>query len=287
MYGYLNYKKTKRIDKISRMYKCYYCGLCHALKRHYGMIATLFLSYDLVFASIALSQGESKIDIKPTCCTYKSRRRISSEYDSDYWKHMATVSIALVYSKLLDNYFDNPTILAKISLRAFTLWSRKAQKNNPELFDNLRQSIYSIVDAEHSQEGFAVQSNLTAKMVSEAFCGYEIECDNDTKTFLHTMSEWLCLVDALDDYEHDRKRKKYNPLIMLWKDSKENNIYSYDINSLFTAKYKIVAQIYSDIFFRMKSSLGRMQISGNEKEFLIEMVNRVMPEQVSKLIKRY
>lgn len=287
MYGYLNYKKAKSIDKISRMYKCYYCGLCHALKRHYGLIATLFLSYDLVFASIALSQGESKIDIKPNCCICKRRKKISSQYDSEYWKHMATVSIALVYSKLLDNYFDTNTLFAKISLRVFSLLFRRAKNNSPYLFEHLRQSTYSIVVAERSQEGFATQSGLTAKMISESFCDYGIKCDNNTKTFLYTISEWLCLVDAIDDYERDRKHKKYNPLIMLWIDKNDNNIYCHDINSLFAIKYKAVAQIYSDIFFRMKDSFEKMNVTGNEKEFLNEMVNRVMPAQVSKLIKKH
>lgn len=66
MYGYLNYKKVKRVDKLFEMYRCYYCGLCHALKRHYGTIATLFLSYDLVFAAIAHIYGNIAARMKVT-----------------------------------------------------------------------------------------------------------------------------------------------------------------------------------------------------------------------------
>ena len=287
MYGYLNYKKGKRVDKLTRMYKCYYCGLCHALKRHYGMLATLFLSYDMAFGAIALSQGDTKIDTKPSCAVYKSRRKIGAEYDSDFWKHIATVSVALVYSKLLDNHFDNPTILSKLALKMYMLPSKKARKNNPALFENLRNSVFAIVDAEHAMEGFDTQSRLTGDMVSAALCAHEVECDDSTRNFLHAVSEWLCFVDALDDYERDRKRKKYNPLLMLWRDAEAGDIYAHDINSLFLVKYKTVAKIYSDIYFKMKTALETMKVAGNEREFLFEMVNRVMPGRVSRLIKRY
>lgn len=239
----------------------------------------------MTFASIALSQGMLVTNTRPKCCVYKRRRKISEEYDSDYWKHMATVSVALVYSKLLDNYFDDPTVFAKLGLGVFTKWSRKAQKNDPELFERLRRSVYKIVDAEHSGEGFAVQSRLTAEMLSEAFCDRAVDCDDNTRAFLSSASEWLCLVDALDDYERDRRRKKYNPLIMLWKDAGEDDLYRHDVKSLFDSKYMVVAKTYSDIVFGMKTSLAKMRVSGNEREFLGEMVNRVMPERLSRLIK--
>lgn len=283
MYGYLNYRKVKRVDKIYEMYRCYYCGLCHALKRHYGTIATMFLSYDLVFAAIALSQGISQTDTRPACCVYKRRCKLGEEYDSDYWRHMANVSVALIYSKLLDDSYDNSDLLSKIKLKAFMLWSRGARKNASKLFEGLGRSARLIADAEHRKDGYYVQSALTASMLSDAFCDYDIDCDDATKEFLHIVAEWLCFVDALDDYERDRKRKKYNPLIMLWN---SNDAYSHDIGGLFTAKYADVAHIYGDIAVRMRASLKKMRTAGNEKEFLYEMVNRVMPERVSKLIKR-
>lgn len=279
MYGYLRYKIRNKPDKISRMYKCYYCSLCHALKKNYGIFATALLSYDLVFAAISLSSANNFADNKPKCCLYKRKKKLDDEYSSNYWKCLATASIALAYSKALDNYLDKPNLLSKIIFNIFTLFSRKARKKNPDIFTYLDKAMRMVKQAEEQDCGFEVQSSLSAEMISSALCDYgDIKFDSCNKIFLNAVAKWLCFVDAIDDYEKDRKKKSYNPLYSLM--GKNNDRYQYEFNYLIQNNYIDIAKIYFKIFKQMNDSLKEIQINTNEKIFLEDMVNRVMPQKI-------
>lgn len=69
MYGYLKYNKQLRYYDI---YKRYYCGLCLALKKNYGLKATLYLNYEMVFIALLLSNCTSPPIAK--CCENRKLR---------------------------------------------------------------------------------------------------------------------------------------------------------------------------------------------------------------------
>lgn len=285
MYGYLKYKNGNKVDKVSRMYKCYYCSLCHALKKNYGILATALLSYDLVFAAISLSSINNYADNKPMCCLYKSKKKLDTEYSSDYWNGLATASVALAYSKALDNYLDKPNMLSKIVLNIFTLFSRKAKKSNPDIFIYLDDAMRSVKQAEEQGCGFETQSRLSAEMISSALCDYtKVKFDDCNKNFVNAISKWLCFVDAIDDYEKDRKKKSYNPLFTLWNNT--DDIYGYSLKELVSFKYTDIAQFYFNIVEQMNCAHKEMQLNENERIFLDEMIHRVMPQKVGHIFSK-
>lgn len=283
MYGYLRYKNKSEVNKISRMYKCYYCSFCHSLKKNYGLLATALLSYDLVFAAISLSSATNYTDNKPMCCLYKRKNKLDDEYGSDYWKGLATASVALAYSKALDNYLDGATMTARIILGILSFLSRKARKENPDVFAYVDCAMRDIKHAEEQGIGFEIQSKLSAKMISDALCDYSnVSFSKSNKRFLYEVSRWLCFVDAIDDYEKDRKNKAYNPLFMVWKNNE--NIYENNFEKLISIKYIEISKIYFDILEQMNAALKEMKTNENEKIFLEDMVHRVMPQKVSGII---
>ena len=72
MYGYLkwNIKRGKK-DKLTNTYRSYYCGLCSAMKVNYGVMSTLFLSNDITYIMIAISQNTEGCHKCPECCLKK------------------------------------------------------------------------------------------------------------------------------------------------------------------------------------------------------------------------
>lgn len=279
MYGYLKYKNGNKVDKVSRMYKCYYCSLCHALKKNYGILATALLSYDLVFVAISLSSADIYTDNKPMCCLYKRKKNLDDEFISDYWCGLATASVALAYSKALDNYLDKPNVITKMLLNIFARLSGKARKQNPDVFLYLSNAMHKLKKEEEKCCGFEIQSSLSGEMISSALCCYnKISVDDSNKRFLNAVSKWLCFVDALDDYEKDRKKKSYNPFLSLWDDT--DNMYEYSIKELIDFKYNEIAKFYFNIVEEMNSALKKMNVNENEKIFLNDMIHRVMPQKV-------
>ena len=55
MFGYVTiYRKGLAKEELDR-YQAYYCGLCQALGRRYGLPGQLTLSYDMAFVAMLLS----------------------------------------------------------------------------------------------------------------------------------------------------------------------------------------------------------------------------------------
>ena len=64
MYGYIVVNQPELKIKEYAIYQGHYCGLCHALKDHYGNIPRLTLSYDLTFLIILLTSLYEEKTIK-------------------------------------------------------------------------------------------------------------------------------------------------------------------------------------------------------------------------------
>ena len=219
------------------------------------------------------------------CCLYKSKKKLGTEYSSDYWNGLATASVALAYSKALDNYLDKPNMLSKIVLNIFALFSRKAKKSNPDIFIYLDDALRRVKQAEEQGCGFETQSILSAEMISSALCDYaKVKFDDYNKDFVNAISKWLCFVDAIDDYEKDRKKKSYNPFFALWNNTED--FYRYSLKDLIACKYTEIAEFYFKIVEQMNCALKEMNLNENERIFLDEMIHRVMPQKVGHIFSK-
>lgn len=55
MFGYVVVNKPELKIKEFNIYKGYYCGLCRSLKKRYGLMGQLTLTYDMTFLSMLLT----------------------------------------------------------------------------------------------------------------------------------------------------------------------------------------------------------------------------------------
>ena len=55
MFGYITVNQQELKIREYDMYRSYYCGLCHMLKKRYGRIGQLLLNYDMTFTAMLLS----------------------------------------------------------------------------------------------------------------------------------------------------------------------------------------------------------------------------------------
>ena len=55
MFGYITVCQKELKIKDFDLYRSYYCGLCHALKKQYGRTGQMLLNYDMTFLAILLS----------------------------------------------------------------------------------------------------------------------------------------------------------------------------------------------------------------------------------------
>lgn len=286
MYGYLKWDRQKwKKDKLTNTYKCYYCGLCNAMKKNYGLFSLFFLSNDITLILIAISQCAGKCSTIPRCCITEKNENIESEYASEQWKHMAAISIGVAYAKAWDDWLDERDILAVLKFITIKVLSLKAYKEQKGLFSMLKKAIHNIKIAEDKGANLEEQGILTANMLSDAI-QYEgmVHLDEAHQRYVSALAKWLCLIDAIDDYDKDAKHGRYNPLLRLeYQIDKLQN----DLKHIFLSTYYVeVAGIYKDIVSNMCEALMEMQICGNEQEILYAMTYEKMPNIFNGVLKK-
>lgn len=287
MYGYLRWRKTtRRKDGLTNTYRCYYCGLCNAMKKNYGLRSLVFLSNDMTLILIAISECIGKCTNIPDCCLSKRNSKIDGVYSEQWWKQIAAVSIGIAYAKALDDWLDEKTMAAGARYAIVKILARKVYKKQEGLLKTLKESIQNIKNAEEKGCGLGEQSSLTANMLCAAIQYGNIVClDEASCSYITALAKWLCLIDAIDDYNKDGKKGKYNPF---FNDSYQiSNEEGMTNKQVFLAKYYCeIAEVYRNILFDMRKSLAEMKLNGNEKEIIFCMTYEKMPNIFNEVLQR-
>ena len=111
MFGYVVINKPELKFKEFDIYKGYYCGLCHTLKKRYGLRGQFTLTYDMTFLSMLLTalyepevfQEQHRCMAHPT----KKHLMISSKY-TDY---VADMNVLLAHFKAIDDWKDDHNVV--------------------------------------------------------------------------------------------------------------------------------------------------------------------------------
>ena len=159
------------------------------------------------------------------------------------------------------------------------LIASKIKKNHKKLFSEISNCMLMIKQAEDKGGDIELQSKLTSEMVIMAI-QYEniIVLDEDEKSFLHSLIEWLCFVDAIDDYNEDFCKKRYNPLI----GKGYNNMTNF--KDYYLKEYHNLAKIYEKINSDLKKAVDGIKVDNNEKRIIEVMVYENMPKTIFRTI---
>ena len=302
MYGYLKYFNSNRRSNSWRRYKCYYCGLCNALKKNYGPMAPLFLSNDVTFICIVLSNPENVVpSLKPKCCLTRKCKKIRNEYGNKFWTSMATFSLALVYAKAYDNCLDTGGIAGIISRIQF-FWigalTRTAKKKNGSLFSFFQEGMNHLRVEELKGCHIMQQGELFAEIIMTALCSYlSVNVSTTQEKLITAILKWLCFIDAIDDYNGDIKSEHSNPLFYQYagngvviKGQGENSgiypDYCPSWGEVFDMHYSSFAETYYGILLEMEVAVSEIQTTVADSRIIQEMISSVMPEKLFAVMKK-
>ena len=286
MFGYLKYEYKGKQSETKNIYKCYYCGLCCALKKNYGLFSTIFLSNDVVFLNLILSCDSQHIKyLKPQCCFWKRCSKISLQYQTPYWKKVAAFMLALVYVKAYDDVLDNKSILAKIRHGAVKVITKRAYEENLAMFEYMKDAMTALSEAEQNEAGIVEQSEIFSSIVLSTITNFVEEgLSPASLSLISSIMKWLCFIDAVDDYESDVKKKVYNPFN--WISGTNTNSALTKWNDFFSENWREALSIYSDIFVQLHNSMQNLQNSkAVEAEIIRQMVYENMPKRLINVMK--
>jgi hypothetical protein len=192
-------------------YKRYYCSTCKALEYNYGHLSKALLSYDvaLITMFMGLNIKGSKVH-KLRCLLYcGSFKCVRNNIE---WKGIAAFSLLIFAGKLKDDVLDESSKKAKLLLQIYRKVIKRATNDFPEMARIIDEGLERIHKNEKlGADSFTISRDFSEMMWSSISCCIDIT--NQQKEFIITISEWVYLIDALNDYDEDVIKNRFNPFV--------------------------------------------------------------------------
>ncbi len=243
MFGYVKTDLPNMYIKDTVLYRSMYCGLCKGIGKCCNARARLALNYDLTFLSV-LVHNLADVDVeieKKHCIIHWFKKRPIAKVD-ELTKRLACLNVILAYHKCSDDVIDSGKGRLKRSF--FKSAYKKAVKQEP-VFDSIVSKRYEeLLKYERKNcDSIDIISDPFGKMMQEIVL--ELLKENATENVLalaYNLGKWIYLIDALDDFDKDKKKGSFNVFV---------NVYPTIKN-----KEELVAEKKSDLEFVFSTILS-------------------------------
>ena len=217
MFGYVKTDNPNMIVKDTVLYKAMYCGLCKAIGKGCSQRARLALNYDLTFLSI-FCHNVLDVDVKiekQRCVIHLIRKRPIAVVD-DLAIRIASLNVILAYYKCVDDVVDSKK--GRIKKAYFKSAYKKAKRKEPS-FDKAVSDMYVALRKleENKTDSIDMVSDPFGVMM-QTIVGLILgdKATEDVLNFSYYLGRWIYLIDAIDDFDKDKKRKSFNVFVNLF-----------------------------------------------------------------------
>ena len=237
MFGYITIDKEELKLKHFKEYQSFYCGICNALRKRYGLFYTMFLNYEVVFLylfldAICCHRDKTRIDLR---CPINPLMKKNNLFSNELLDYVCFVNVYLVIMKCRDDFKDDKNINKKLLEKIIS--RNIIYKENiiryKDLIEKLDLIINDLNDFESNIEDttFNQCSSTMGKFLSCVIMYYinlkrEIKEETELRIIENIsdhLGRWLYLIDAYDDFDKDKKENKFNLLNLIGEKSKDRN----------------------------------------------------------------
>lgn len=259
MFGYIQPDAPYLFKKDETLYKALYCGLCKSIGAGCGQRARITLTYDMAFVS-ALVHNIRREDVnikKERCVLHVFRKRPIAAADETSVL-IGCINTALAYYKLCDDKADGDK--KGIFRHLYKRGLKRAAKRHAEAVNVISAQMQE--QAKIEKESCAVidmacepTAEMMRKLSIYALGEYSTQ---DTEMLFYDLGKWVYLADALDDYDKDIKKKRYNVLALAFgqsckADAVEKN--RAELNFIFDSLFADMRARLAKINFRFNHDL--------------------------------
>ena len=227
MFGYVRVKKAELKVKEYELYRSTYCGLCRSMGKCTGQCSRMTLSYDFAFLALlrtAMRNDELSFDRK-RCIAHPLQKKPYMK-NNPTLEYCAGAAALLNYHKLRDDLLDEKGLkkLRAAALMPLVAHSRKKalKQGLTELDKKIESRLCELGNTERSGEASVntpatVFGELLGDIVSYGFEGADRRIAHSLGV---AVGKWIYIADALDDWEEDGEKGRYNPFISLYSKDK-------------------------------------------------------------------
>ena len=257
MFGYVRADTPYLFIKDDKLYRAMYCGVCKGISEVCGQSARIGLSYDVTFLSVLLHNllgVDVKIE-KSHCLTHCIRSREMAEVD-ELTRQLGALNTALVYFKYTDDVADGDRGRGK------RLWFKKGYRRVKKAYPEVARIVRENMQAQEKLEQAQVDSvdraaDATATMLAQ-FSDYALGEKKTSQSYnlCYAIGKWIYLIDALDDYDKDKKKGAYNPFLLAYgADSRTALLQGENGDE--------VRYIFNAVFFDIRENLSQLSFHFN------------------------
>ena len=213
MFGYIQPDAPYLFKKDETLYKALYCGLCKSIGKGCGQRARSALTYDMAFMS-ALVHNIRHEDVKikrAHCALHIIKKRPITEVD-EITVMLGCINTALAYYKLLDDKADGDRkgVLRHLYKKGLKR-AVKRHKKAVEIIENGMRAQSEIEKAGCSIIEMAAEPSAVMMRELSTYALGEYSTA-ETEGLFYDIGRWVYLIDALDDYDKDVKKHRFNVL---------------------------------------------------------------------------
>ena len=225
MFGYVRVYKPELKIREYEYYRAAYCGLCRSSGKCTGCASRFALSYDIAFLAIvriALT-GERPEFIQRRCLAHPMKKRVEMKPNPqlDYCARAAAI---LTYHKFRDDRVDERG-LKRARAGAGLILAGPAHSRGtaalPGLEVKIAEKLKELSALEKSRcesvdRPAALFGEITEEILAYGLTG---EAEAIARQIGKHVGKWIYITDALDDFEKDVSKGRYNPFACLWGES--------------------------------------------------------------------
>lgn len=216
MFGYVRCDKPEMKVKEYEAYKGLYCSLCKAMIKHFGILSSLTLNYDIAFlVLVRLSFSAVIPSFKPGRCPFNPTKKCNFCFNAyEQFRYAAAVSMMMFYHKVRDNIKDGSffkRLVMYLLLPYAYLKNRKAEKFYGETGEMIRSSMERQAETEKENTDSIDKAAHESADVLGKILAYGIDdSDGNVYRFGYGVGKWVYLCDAADDLKDDLKKGSFN-----------------------------------------------------------------------------
>lgn len=277
MFGYVRYDLPNLYIKDFMLYKALYCGLCKGIGVSCGQRARMGLTYDVTFLS-ALLHNMTGTDIRieqQNCFEHAIRKRPIAAVD-DLTAELGALNTALAYQKVADDIADGAG--GRIKRVWFKKGYKRAKKRYPEMVALVEDYVKGQAAVEKAKtpslDGAAEPTAELMRRLSVHFLKERSSAASEE--MFYAVGKWVYLIDALDDYEKDVKKKRYNPFVEAY-GAKERA-------ALMQENGEEIAFLFDTLFYAMREGLGGVSFAFN-RDLTDNVILRGIPLETQRVFR--
>lgn len=231
MFGYVVPYKPELKVREYEYYKAVYCGICLQTKK-IGNLPRVFLNYDFVFLYLVLKEYFKVEDElgKTRCIVHPIKERLFLK-PNEILEYVSNQMVLLSFFKLYDNILDEKNVFNYVPYSILKLYINKITKSHRELFEKIKKLFKKQMSLEKNGcESIDELAHNFGNILGEIFAYNDQEF---LRQIGYYTGVWVYIIDAIDDYIDDVKKKRYNCLKHYFEKCRQNKrLFEYELSIL-------------------------------------------------------